>query len=97
MLAQLLRLVTGQVRIQVRGAAIEKFLNRCMRDGIALHDTQHVDLDELHTTISIYDFRRLRTSVRRIGCRVHILCVVTAHRSLCAACGGVTYYSPGHS
>ncbi len=73
MLAQLLRLVTGQVRIQVRGAAIEKFLNRCMRDGIALHDTQHVDLDELHTTISIYDFRRLRTSVRRIGCRVHIL------------------------
>ena len=63
----------GLVRVQVRGAAIERFLNICTRHGVVLRDLDRVDLGEFHATMSLADFKRLRGIMGRTGCRVHLL------------------------
>lgn len=63
----------GTVRIQVRGAAVEKFLNLCTRHQIVLRRLVRIDIDELHATLSVRDFKRLRTVMGRTGCHVHLL------------------------
>lgn len=73
MFEDFLRYMTGVVRIRVRGAAIERFLNLCSRHDIALHDIARIAIDELHATIRLSDFRRLRGLMGRTGCRVHLL------------------------
>lgn len=73
MIEHILRRLSGEVRVRVRGASIERFLNACARGGIRLRGTRRVDVDELHTTLSVADFKRLRGVMGRTGCRVHIL------------------------
>lgn len=73
MIGKSLELLAGEVRIRVRGASIERFLNACARGGVRLRRTQRVDFGELHATVSVRDFRRLRHVMGRTGCRVHIL------------------------
>lgn len=73
MIGETLELLAGEVRIRVRGASIERFLNACARGGIGLRRTCRMDFGELHATVSVRDFRRLRPVIRRTGCRVHIL------------------------
>lgn len=73
MLRKLLDRLAGEVRIRVRGASIERFLNRCARGGVLLRKTRRVDFGELHATVSVRDFKRLRGLMGRTGCRVHIL------------------------
>lgn len=72
MIGKTLELLAGEVRIRVRGASIERFLNACVRGGIYLRHTRRVDFGELHATVSIRDFRRLRRVMGRTGCRIHI-------------------------
>ena len=73
MVRKALDLLSGEVRIRVRGASLERFLNACTRGGIGLRHTRRVDFGEMHATVSIRDFRRLRKSMGRTGCRIHIL------------------------
>lgn len=73
MVRKSMELLAGEVRVQVRGASIERFLNACARGGVALRRTQRVDFGELHATVSVRDFKRLRGVMGRTGCRVHIL------------------------
>lgn len=68
-----INLLAGEVRVRVRGSSIERFLNACARGGIFLRQTRRVDFGELHATISVQDFRRLRGVMGRTGCRVHII------------------------
>lgn len=68
-----LYLLAGTVRIQVRGAAIERFLNLCSRHDIRLRRIVRIDIDELQASISVSDFRRLRQCMGRSGCHVHLL------------------------
>lgn len=73
MVGRILNLLAGEVRIRVRGASVERFLNLCARSGIRLRRTRRMDFGELHATISVRDFKRLRGLMGRTGCRVHIL------------------------
>ncbi|WP_087065409.1 sporulation protein YqfD [Intestinibacillus massiliensis] len=73
MFKNFLRYLEGTVRIRVRGAAIERFLNLCSRHDIALHGIERAALDELHATVLLGDFKRLRALMGRTGCRVHLL------------------------
>ena len=73
MFKDFLRYLQGDVRIRVRGAAIERFLNLCSRHDIALYGIERVAIDELHATLRLADFKRLRGYMGRTGCRVHLL------------------------
>ena len=73
MVDKTLDLLAGEVRIQVCGASVERFLNLCARNGIRLRRTRRVDFGELHATVPVRDFKRLRSLMGRTGCRVHIL------------------------
>lgn len=63
----------GTLRLRVRGASIERFLNVCARHDIVLRRMERVDCCELHATVSVRDFRRLRRCMGRTGCRVRVL------------------------
>lgn len=73
MVRKSIELLAGEVRVRVRGSSIERFLNACARGGIQLRRTQRVDFGELHATVSVQDFRRLRGVMGRTGCRVRII------------------------
>ncbi len=73
MLDQLLRSASGEVRIKVTGASLERFLNLCMRHNIRPRALHRQDWDCLECTLSLADLRRLRPKMGRTGCRVHIL------------------------
>lgn len=63
----------GEVRIRVRGAAVERFLNVAMRGEVALWDVRRVDVRTLEATLSLRDFYALRRIMGRTGCRVHVI------------------------
>lgn len=73
MVDRTLHLLAGEVRVEVCGGAVERFLNLCAKGGIQLRGTRRIDINRLQTTLSISDFRRLRGLMGRTGCRVHIL------------------------
>lgn len=73
MLSHFLQWSAGWVRIQVRGASVERFLNVCMRGGVSLWRVERPAPDALTAVLSVADFRRLRTLMGRTGCRVHLI------------------------
>ena len=85
MVDKTLDLLAGEVRIQVCGASVERFLNLCARSGIRLRRTQRVDFGELHATVPVRDFKRLRSLMGRTGCRVHILCSTACGGGMCCS------------
>lgn len=73
MLERWLRGAEGSVRVRVTGAALERFLNLCLREEIRPRALERQDWNRLECTLSLSDFRRLRGRMGRTGCRVHIL------------------------
>lgn len=73
MLSHFLQWAGGQVRVRVRGASVERFLNVCMRGGISLWRIERPAPGEITARMSLSDFRRLRHLMGRTGCRVHLL------------------------
>ncbi len=73
MIGRVLRLFGGQVKVKVTGSSLPRFLNVCALNGIALHRMKKVEWNELYCSMSIKDFRRLRSCMGRTGCRVHIV------------------------
>ena len=63
----------GEVRIRVRGAAVERFLNVAMRGEVGLWDVRRIDARTLEATLSLRDFYALRRMMGRTGCRVHVI------------------------
>ena len=63
----------GEVRIRVRGAAVERFLNVAMRGEVGLWDVRRIDARTLEATLSLRDFYALRRMMGRAGCRVHVI------------------------
>lgn len=70
---RLLRWVRGEVDVRVRGAELERFLNRCAQQAIELERIQRTELDALETRLSVRQFRALPGAHRRSRCRIHIL------------------------
>lgn len=73
MLLGLINYVRGWVRVEIRGAAIERFLNLCAQNDIAFWDVRRLAPDVVQATVHIQGFRQLRHFTRRMMCSVHIV------------------------
>ena len=73
MLLGLINYVRGNVRVEIQGAAIERFLNLCAQNQIAFWDVRRVAPDRVQATVRISGFRQLRHFTRRMMCHVHII------------------------
>ena len=73
MIERLLRRTAGEVRVCVTGASLPRFLNACTQGGVRLRRMERVSWDRMDATLSLGDFRKLRSCMGRTGCRVHIL------------------------
>lgn len=72
MVGRWLSRAAGEVRIWVRGASVERFLNVAMQGEVALWDLVRVDARTLEATLSLRDFYALRRLMGRTGCRVRV-------------------------
>lgn len=59
--------------MRVTGASLPRFLNACTQGGVRLRRMERVSWDRMDATLSLGDFRKLRSCMGRTGCRVHIL------------------------
>ena len=73
MLLGLINYVRGNVRVEIRGAAIERFLNLCAQNQIAFWDVRRLAPDTVQATVRIEGFRQLRRFTRRMMCSEHIV------------------------
>ena len=73
MVADWIRLAGGMLVIRIHGAELERFLNLCAREHIALRRPERIEIDEMQAMISLRDFYRLAQTKKRTRCRVHII------------------------
>lgn len=72
MLEKLLHWFCGEVELRIRGAELERFLNRCALAGIQPRKIRRTQIDEMSIRLSAADFHRLGRMRKRTRCRVHI-------------------------
>lgn len=73
MVGRILRWCRGELLIRVKGAELERFLNRCTQAGVELRELRRTQLDEMTAVLSVSEFRRLAAFHKRTRCRVHII------------------------
>lgn len=73
MLLGIINYVRGNVGIEIRGAAVERFLNLCAQNQIDFWDVRRLAPDLVRATVRIQGFRQLRRFARRTMCTVHIV------------------------
>jgi similar to stage IV sporulation protein len=66
-------LVTGYVKIEVRGARAEDLINRIMDMHLLVWDIRRTAANVLVMHISIKDYFRLRPLLKQTGCRMHLM------------------------
>jgi similar to stage IV sporulation protein len=72
MMRRLIAYLMGHVRIRVTGGQIARFLNLALEQGLHLWHIQRDD-QEMRASLTIRDFRALRSVARGSRCRVRIL------------------------
>ena len=73
MLLKWINYCRGTVRLQVTGAYPERFLNLCMRQGIALWDLEREGEQTLLVSTHVSSFRAMRDIRRKCGCHMHLV------------------------
>ena len=63
----------GNVRVEVRGAYPERFLNICSKNHISFWDMTRNAPDIIQITVTVADYRRLREYAKKTMCKLHIL------------------------
>src|SRR5690625_1664243 len=62
----------GYVRVQIKGRYVERFINRCLEEGIAIwHITRQGD-DSLLCSIDKQHTHRIRPLLRKTDCTLYI-------------------------
>ncbi len=61
---------TGYLTVEIRGTGAERFLNRCMREGIYIWNVKRLDESALAGKVGLEDVTRLRAAVRGSGCKL---------------------------
>ncbi|WP_070120665.1 sporulation protein YqfD [Bacillus marinisedimentorum] len=61
---------TGYITVEIRGTGAERFLNRCMREGIYIWNVKRLDESVLTGKVRLEDVSRLRNTVRSSGCKL---------------------------
>ncbi len=70
---RVIRLFTGSLRVEVRGAYPERFLNLCARSGIKFRNMETLDIGVFRIDMNPKDFLCIRPIARKSMCRVHIV------------------------
>lgn len=65
--------VRGCVRIEICGAAVERFLNVCAQNGIEFWKVRRISADKVCANVRIEGFRSLRPFAGKMMCRVRII------------------------
>lgn len=73
MLMKCVNYLRGSVRISVRGAGVERFLNICAAQGIAFWGVSRVADDCIEANVRIDGFFALRPYARRAMCRIRVI------------------------
>ncbi|MBR5537366.1 MAG: sporulation protein YqfD [Clostridia bacterium] len=86
MLMQVRNWLRGSLQVDIRGAAVERFLNLCAIHGVAFWKMETLDIDHFTAWVSLDGYAALHPYARRTGCRVR----VTAKRGVPFAAAGMT-------
>lgn len=70
--SKLTNYMKGYVDIKIEGLALEKFINLCISNNVIMWDIKRVNITTLEAKITCRDFKKMRSIVRRVGCRVSI-------------------------
>ena len=63
----------GSLQVDLRGAAVERFLNLCAIHGVAFWDMRCLDADHFTAWVSVGGYLHLRPYARKTGCRVRVV------------------------
>ena len=63
----------GSLQVDLRGAAVERFLNLCSIHGVAFWDMRCLDVDHFTAWVSVGGYLSLRPYARKTGCKVHVI------------------------
>ena len=63
----------GSLQVDLKGAAVERFLNLCAIHDVAFWDVRCLDADHFTAWVSVGGYLNLRPYARKTGCRVHVI------------------------
>ena len=63
----------GSLQVELRGAAVERFLNLCSIHGVAFWDMRCLDVDHFTAWVSVGGYMSLRPYARKTGCKVQVI------------------------
>lgn len=72
MMMRIRNFLRGSLQIDIRGAAVERFLNLCAIHGVAFWDMRSLDIDHFTAWVSVGGYAALRPYARKTGCRVRV-------------------------
>ena len=72
MMMRVRNFLRGSLQIDIRGAAVERFLNLCAIHGVAFWDMRSLDIDHFTAWVSVGGYAALRPYARKTGCRVRV-------------------------
>ncbi len=73
MLMQLRNWLRGSLQVEIRGAAVERFLNLCAVHGVAFWKMETLDVDHFTAWVSVGGYTALHPYARKTSCRVRVL------------------------
>ena len=73
MLMQLRNWLRGSLQVDIRGAAVERFLNLCALHGVAFWKMETLDVDHFTAWVSAGGYAALHPYARKTGCRVRVV------------------------
>ena len=73
MLMKLRNWLRGSLQVDIRGAAVERFLNLCALHGVAFWKMETLDVDHFTAWVSVGGYTALHPYARKTGCRVRVV------------------------
>lgn len=73
MLAGIILFFQGYLLVDIKGYALERFLDRLVAQGLVLYKVKHIDRYHLRVKMKAVDFFRLRKLIRNRLCRAKII------------------------
>lgn len=72
MLSNLHKRISGNLEIELTGAAMERFFSRCMKNGVMFLQVRVISPDKFRTVVSVGDFFLLNAFAKKYGCHIHV-------------------------
>ena len=73
MILYLLNYAKGILQISVTGSYLERFFNLCSTNNIKIWNINRIDFSEIHLSISVSDYKKLKKIIDKSKCSVNIL------------------------